>query len=188
MVACLRWLYHHKLLISHTNTHTHAHTHTHTYIYMYVYIYIYIYPWKVGFCVSNYCAVLWCAQIMEHIIAWWPVVAVICTLNYLIIIIIDHHWSCIIIRTFLKFLNCSNACLLDYVSCVCLRLGQFSQLSFMQYMGLCVLRLHISLIMIYKIPVLGCIIIIKSEVWPICHCLGLGHETMVCEVCLSIFV
>ena len=28
----------------------------------------------------------------------------------------------------------------------------------------------------------------KSEVWPICHCLGLGHQTMVCAVCLSIFV
>ena len=31
------------------------------------------------------------------------------------------------------------------------------------------------------------IIIIKSEVWTIIHCLGLGHETMVCAVCLSIF-
>ena len=29
--------------------------------------------------------------------------------------------------------------------------------------------------------------IIISDVWPICHCLGLGHETMVCGVCLSIF-
>ena len=27
----------------------------------------------------------------------------------------------------------------------------------------------------------------KSEVWPICHCLGLGHETMVRAVYLSIF-
>ena len=32
------------------------------------------------------------------------------------------------------------------------------------------------------------IIIIKSEVWTISHCLGLGHETMVCAVCLSIFL
>ena len=29
-------------------------------------------------------------------------------------------------------------------------------------------------------------IIIKSKVWPICHCLGLGHETMVCAVCLQL--
>ena len=31
-------------------------------------------------------------------------------------------------------------------------------------------------------------IIIKSEVWTIIHCLGLGHETMVCAVCLFIFL
>ena len=35
-----------------------------------------------------------------------------------------------------------------------------------------------------KIRVLYFIIIIKSEVRPIYHCLGLGHETMVCGVCL----
>ena len=32
------------------------------------------------------------------------------------------------------------------------------------------------------------IIIIKSEVWTITHCLGLSHETMMCAVCLSIFL
>ena len=31
------------------------------------------------------------------------------------------------------------------------------------------------------------IIIIKSEVWTITHCLGLVHETMVSAVCLYIF-
>ena len=36
--------------------------------------------------------------------------------------------------------------------------------------------------------ILCLIIIIKSEVWTITHCLGLGHETMVCTVCLSIFL
>ena len=30
--------------------------------------------------------------------------------------------------------------------------------------------------------------IIKLEVWTITHCLGLGHETMVSAVCLSIFL
>ena len=33
-----------------------------------------------------------------------------------------------------------------------------------------------------------CLIIIKSEVWTITHCLGWGHETMMCAVCLSIFL
>ena len=34
-------------------------------------------------------------------------------------------------------------------------------------------------LMIVRIYLLYLIIIIKSDVWPICHCLGLGHETMV---------
>ena len=42
--------------------------------------------------------------------------------------------------------------------------------------------------MIERIYILCLIIIIKSEVWTISHCLGLGHETMVCAVCLSIFL
>ena len=33
-----------------------------------------------------------------------------------------------------------------------------------------------------------CSIIFKSEVWTITHCLGLGHETMVCAVCLYILI
>ena len=31
-------------------------------------------------------------------------------------------------------------------------------------------------------------IIIKSEIWTICYCLGLNHWTMVCTACLSIFL
>ena len=37
------------------------------------------------------------------------------------------------------------------------------------------------------IYILCLIIIIKSEIWTITHCLGLSHETMVSVVCLSIF-
>ena len=64
----------------------------------------------------------------------------------------------------------------------------FSQLSIVQYVGLCVFSLPISLMMIERIYILRLIIIIKSEVWTITHCLGLGHETMVCAVCLSVFL
>ena len=39
-----------------------------------------------------------------------------------------------------------------------------------------------------NIYILCLIIIINSEVWTITHCLGLGHETIVCAVCLSIFL
>ena len=38
--------------------------------------------------------------------------------------------------------------------------------------------------MIERIYILCLIIMIKSEVCTITHCLGLGHETMVCVVCL----
>ena len=71
--------------------------------------------------------------------------------------------------------------------CVCLRFSQFSWLSLMQYVGLCVFSLLISLMMIVRIHVLY-LIMTKSEVWPVCHCLGLGHETMVCVVYPSIFL
>ena len=44
------------------------------------------------------------------------------------------------------------------------------------------------LVMVERIYILCLIIIIKSEVWTITHCLGLGHETMVCAVCLFVFL
>ena len=73
------------------------------------------------------------------------------------------------------------------LSNVCLWLSHFSQLSFMQYVGLCVFSFPIYLMIIVRICVLYLIIIIKLEVWLICHCLRLDHEIMVCAVCLSIF-
>ena len=78
------------------------------------------------------------------------------------------------------------------LSSVWVRLIIFSQLSIIQpikqYMGLCVFSLPTPLVVIEGIYVLCLIIIIKSEVWTITHCLGLGHETMVCAVCISIFL
>ena len=78
------------------------------------------------------------------------------------------------------------------LSSVRVRLSIFSQLSIIQsiiqYLGLCVFSLPTSLVMIGRICILCLIIIIKSEVWTITHCLGISHETMVCAVCLSIFI
>ena len=74
------------------------------------------------------------------------------------------------------------------LSSVWVRLSIFYQLSITQYVGLCVFSLPISFVMIERIYILCLIIIIKSEVWTITHCLGFGHETMVCAVCLSIFL
>ena len=73
------------------------------------------------------------------------------------------------------------------LSSVWVRFRIFSQLSIIQYMGLCVFSLPISLVMIERIYIV-CLIIIKSEVWTSAHGLGLGHESMVCVVCLSIFL
>ena len=73
------------------------------------------------------------------------------------------------------------------LSSVWVRLSIFSQLSIIRYVGLCVFSLPISFVMIERIYILCLIIIIKSEVWAITHCLGLGHETMVCAACFSIF-
>ena len=72
------------------------------------------------------------------------------------------------------------------LSSVWVRFNIFSPLS-IQYVGLYVFSLPISLVMIERTYILCLIIIIKSEVWIITHCLGLGHETMVSTVCLSIF-
>ena len=74
------------------------------------------------------------------------------------------------------------------LSRVWVRLIIFSPLSIIQYVWLFVFSLPNSLLMIEWIYILCLIIIIKSEVWTITHCLRLGHETMVSAVCLSIFL
>ena len=85
--------------------------------------------------------------------------------------------------------HCANFIWRHYnLSSVWVRLSIFIQLSIIQYVGLCVLSLPISFVMIEIIYIICLIIIIKSEVWTITHCLGLGNETIVCAVCLSIFL
>ena len=78
---------------------------------------------------------------------------------------------------------------LKILSSVFLRLNQYSQLSVVQYMGLCAFSLPISLMMIVRICIHHLIIIIiKSEVCQTCHCLELCYKTVVCAVCLSTFL
>ena len=52
----------------------------------------------------------------------------------------------------------------------------------------CVFSVYPFLLWWLRENTLCLIIIIESEVWTIIHCVGLGHETMVCAVCLSIFL
>ena len=49
----------------------------------------------------------------------------------------------------------------------------------------CVYSAYPFILMVVRMRVLYLIIII---IGPICHCLGFGHETMVCDVCLSLFL
>ena len=74
------------------------------------------------------------------------------------------------------------------LSSVWVRLSIFSALSIIQYVGLYVWSLPISLVMSESVYILCLVIIIKSEVWTITNCSGLCHETMVSAVCLSIFL
>ena len=137
---------------------------------------IYIYSGTAWFCFFYYCAVLWCVQIIKYIMAWWS--------NSFAHYVTSSSSSSSLCRCIWRYWTYKM--FVSYILLiVCLRLSQFSQLSFIQYMGLCVFSLPIYLMMIVRIYVLYLIIVIKSEVWPICHCLGLGHET---KVCLSIFL
>ena len=76
------------------------------------------------------------------------------------------------------------------LSSVWVRLSIFSPLSIIQYVGLYVFSLPISVVMIEIIYIYFVLSssIRKYELWPITHCLGLGHESMVSAVCLSIFL
>ena len=153
--------------------------------------YIYINPGKAGFCIFNYYAVLWCSQIIKYIMAWCPDTKVHganmgptgprwapcgprepCCLGGHIQLFAHHATSLsLLCRPIWRYWTAKM--LVRYIlSRVCLRLDQFSQLSFMQYKGLRVCSLPISLMMIVRIAVLDLTVIIKSEVWPICHCLG----------------
>ena len=59
------------------------------------------------------------------------------------------------------------------LSSVWVRLSIFSPLSIIKHVGLYVFSLPISVVMIERMYILCLIIIIKSEVWTITHCLGL---------------
>ena len=73
------------------------------------------------------------------------------------------------------------------LSSVWVRLSIFSQLSLYNIWG-CVFSVYPFTLWWWREYTLCLIIIIKSEVWTIIHCLGFGHETMVCAVCLSLIL
>ena len=133
-------------------------------------------PGKPGICFHYYCAVydeckyldtFWLADRTRLFVQYTISLSSLCKLIW-------RHWTYKIPVRYI-------------LSSLWVRLSIFSPLSIIQYVGLYVFSLPISLVMIERIYIL-CLIIIKSEVWTITHCLGLGHETMVSAVCLSIFL
>ena len=85
-----------------------------------------------------------CQEIyVGYVLACWSC-SFVCTLHHLIIIIV---------QTYLKALNLLNACQIYLVESV--RFSISSQLSIIQYMGLCVFSLPISLVMIERISILS---------------------------------
>ena len=120
---------------------------------------------------------LWWVQIVGYVMACRSYLFV-CTLHHLIFMIVE---------TYLQTWNLWNVCQIHFVECV-------SKIE------------HVLLVIHYSIYGAVCfqltqfrrdgwenmllcpIVIIKSEVWTTIHCLELGHETMVCAVCLFIFL
>ena len=76
-------------------------------------------------------------------------------------ILIWRHWTSKMLVKYMQF-------------SLCLRLSQFSQLYFIQYMGLCVLRLPNYFLMTVQFCTLSYHHYHKSAVWTMNNCLGLG--------------
>ena len=135
-------------------------------------------PGKPGICFHYYCAVydeckysetFWLADRTRLFVQYTISLSSLCKLIW-------RHWN---YKMPVRYI----------LSSIWVRLSIFSPLSILPYVGLYVFSLHISLVMIeiIYIYIICLIIIIKSEVWTFTHCLGLGHETIVSAVSLSIY-
>ena len=137
--------------------------------------YIYI-PGTLGPCFHYWCSVYGICKWLDTL---WPIGRVRLFADYTISLsslcrLIWKHWTT---KMLVRYMMPS----------VCLRLRQFSQLSLYSLYG-AVSSAYPILLWWSRECVLYLIIIIKPEVWIINHCLGLGHETMVCAVCLTMFL
>ena len=138
---------------------------------------LHIHSGKTGILFSLLLCRLWWVRISGYVLVCRSY-SFVCTL---------HHLITIIMQTYLQTVNLYNACQICFVECVSKIKHIFSVIHYTIYGAVCFQFTH-SLAMIERIYILCLIIIIKSEVWTITHCLGLGHETMVCAVCFSIFL
>ena len=133
-------------------------------------------PGKPGICVHYYCVVydecklsdtFWLADRTRLFVQYTISLSSLCKLIW-------RHWT---YKMPVRYI----------LSSVRVRFSIFSPLSSIQYVGMYVFSLPIYLVMIKRLYILCLIIIIKSDVWTFAHCLGLGRETMLSAVCLSIF-
>ena len=93
----------------------------------------------------------------------------------------DYHH----LQTYLKTMNLKNACQIYFVECVSKIEHILSVIHYTIYGTVCFQFNH-SLVMIERIYILS-YYHHQIESMIIVHCLGLGHETMVCAAFLSIF-
>ena len=139
--------------------------------------YIYI-PGTLGPCFHYWCSVYGICKWSDTL---WPVGRVRLFADYTISLsslcrLMWKHWTT---KMLVRYMMPS----------VCLRLRQFSQLSLYSLYGAVCLQLtqfcddreNVYFILLSSSNR-------KYESWIINHCLGLGHETMVCAVCLTMFL
>ena len=115
-------------------------------------------PWKLGICFHYYCAVY---DECKYSDTFWFADRTRLFAQYIISLsslwkFIWRHWT---YKMPFRYI----------LSSVWVRLSIFSPLSIIQYVGLYVFSLPISLVMVERIYILCLIIIIKSEVWTITH-------------------
>ena len=138
---------------------------------------LHIYPGNTGTLFPLLMFSLWYLQMIGYIVACRSC-SFVCRLHHLIIIIM---------QTYLKALNYQNACQVYDAECVS-KIKTILSIIFVFTIWGCVSSAYPILLWWSRECVLYFIIIIKPEVWIINHCLGLGHETMVCAVCLTMFL
>ena len=130
-----------------------------------IYIYIYMYVYNLGTTGSCFflllCNLMMCANNQVH----YGLVIVLICLN---ITLIHYHHYADVSQGF-EILTCLPG---TFFLSVCLRLSQLSIIFHAIFGAVCIQLTYLS----YDdcVFVLYLIIIIKSEVWPICHCLGYG--------------
>ena len=138
---------------------------------------LYIHSGKTGNWFSLVLCSLWWVQIVGYVLACRSY-SFVCTLHHLIIIIVQILSEDIELKKCLSDITC-RVCKIKHIPSV-IHYTICGAVYFQFTHFLCDDWENIYLLCL--------IIIIKSEVWTLTHCLGLGHKTMVCAVCLSILL